>query len=296
MEDYLIRAITTNKEIRALAVNSTKTVEKARKIHETTPVATAALGRVMSGVLLMGSLVKSGEETSLSIRGDGPIKKILAEANQKGEVRGYVANPNLPLKLNKSKKLDVASAIGKGELVVRKNYFMKEPYEGKVKLISGRIGDDLSYYFTKSEQKPSSVGVGVLVDKDQTVKAAGGFLIQLLPEASDETIDKLEENIGKINSLSRLIEEGRSPEDLLDILLEGFDYRVMAEKNVEYKCSCNREQVKGVMISLGEDELRETLKEEGKVEIKCHFCKSKYEFNEKEVEEAIKNSNKKQEG
>ena len=296
MEDYLIRAITTNKEIRALAVNSTKTVEEARKIHETTPVATAALGRVMAGGLLMGSLVKSGEETSLSIRGDGPIKKILVESNQKGEVRGYVANPKLPLKLTNNKKLDVASAVGKGELVVRKNYFMKEPYEGRVNLISGKIGDDLSYYFTKSEQKPSSVGVGVLVDKDQSVKAAGGFLIQLLPEASEDTIDKLENNISNINSLSHLIEEGRSPEDLLDILLKGFDYRVMAEKGVEYKCSCNREQVKGVMVSLGEDELKETLAEEGKVEIRCHFCNSKYEFNEEEVEKAIKNNDKTQEG
>ena len=296
MEDYLIRAITTNKEIRALAVNSTKTVEEARKIHETTPVATAALGRVMAGGLLMGSLVKSGEETILSIRGDGPIKKILVESNQKGEVRGYVANPKLPLKLTNNKKLDVASAVGKGELVVRKNYFMKEPYEGRVNLISGKIGDDLSYYFTKSEQKPSSVGVGVLVDKDQSVKAAGGFLIQLLPEASEDTIDKLENNISNINSLSHLIEEGRSPEDLLDILLKGFDYRVMAEKGVEYKCSCNREQVKGVMVSLGEDELKETLAEEGKVEIRCHFCNSKYEFNEEEVEKAIKNNDKTQEG
>ena len=299
MDDYLIRVITTNKEIRALAVNSTKTVEKARTMHNTTPVATAALGRALSGGLLIGSLVKSGEQTSLSIRGDGPLKTILVESNQKGEVRGYVANPQVALQLNNLNKLDVASAIGNGELVIRKNYLMKEPYEGKVRLISGEIGDDLSYYFTKSEQTPSSVGVGVLVDTDQSVKAAGGFLIQLLPDASEETIDRLEENINKIDSLSRLIDKGTSPEDLLDILLEGFDYRVMAKKNVGFKCRCSREQVKGIMTSLGEKELKKTLEDEGKIEIRCHFCNNKYEFNENEVEEALKsndNSDKNQEG
>ena len=292
MEDYLIRVITTNKEIRALAVNSTQTVETARNMHNTSPVATAALGRALSGGLLIGSLVKSGEQTSLSIRGDGPLKKILVESNQKGEVRGYVANPQVALQLNDLNKLDVSSAIGNGELVIRKHYLMKEPYEGRVRLISGEIGDDLSYYFTKSEQTPSSVGVGVLVDTDQSVKAAGGFLIQLLPDASEETIDRLEENIKKIDSLSRLIDKGTSPEDLLDILLEGFDYRVMAKKDVGFTCRCSREQVKGIMTSLGEKELKKTLEDEGKIEIKCHFCNSKYEFNEKEVDEILKNNDR----
>ncbi|MGM0409650.1 MAG: Hsp33 family molecular chaperone HslO [Bacillota bacterium] len=294
MEDYLIRVMTTNKEIRALAVNATNTVEKARNLHNTTAVATAALGRGLAGGALISSLVKSGEETSLIIRGNGPLKKIVVEGNQKGEVRGYVGNPNVPLNLNNSKKLDIASAIGKGELVIRKNYFMKEPYEGRVKLISGEIGDDLSYYFTKSEQTPSSVGLGVLVDKDQSVKAAGGFIIQLLPDPSDETIDQLEENISKVNSLSKLIDKGKKPEGLLDILLEGFDYRVMAKKDVKFKCSCNREQIKAIMTSLGKKELKETLKQEGKVEIKCHFCNSKYQFDEKEVNKIIEEN--KQEG
>lgn len=284
MDDYLIRAITTNKEIRALAVRSTDTVEKARLYHKTTPVATAALGRTLSAGLLVGSLVKSGEETNIVINGDGPLKKIVVESNQHGEVRGYVANPNIALLKNRAGKLDVASAVGQGELIIRKNYFMKEPYEGRVSLVSGGIGDDLTYYFTKSEQTPSSVGVGVLVDKDQSVRAAGGFLIQLLPEASSETINRLEENLKNLDSLSGLIDQGKTPEELLDLLLAGFDYRVMARKDVGFKCGCSREKVESIMASLGEKELRETLDQEGEVEIRCHFCNKKYSFGRDEVE------------
>ncbi|GAB6100222.1 redox-regulated molecular chaperone HslO [Halanaerocella petrolearia] len=287
MNDYLVRAITTNKEIRALAVRSTEVVSAAQESHQTTPVATAALGRTLTAGLLMGSMVKSGDKIALRVIGDGPLGKIVVEGNQYGEVTGYVANPQIELMTNNQGKLDVAEAIGKGQLQVTKKMGLKDPYQGSVPLISGEIGDDLTYYFTKSEQTPSSVGLGVLVDTDLSVKAAGGFIIQLMPDASEDTIDKLEANLAEINSISRLIAEGLSPEELLKKLLDGFEFRVLAEKDVEFKCKCNREKTKDLLVSLGEGELEEILEEEGAVEINCHFCGQDYSFNEQEVDELL---------
>ncbi|MFW6000994.1 MAG: Hsp33 family molecular chaperone HslO [Halanaerobium sp.] len=292
MDDYLIRAITTNKELRALAVKSTEVVAEAQRRHQTTPVATAALGRVLSGALLTGSLVKSGEEILLKVEGNGPAGKIIAEANQEGDVRGYISNPNLEFYTNKDGKLDVARAVGGGELSLTKFMSMKEPYKGSVPLVSGEIGDDLTYYFTASEQIPSAVGLGVLVDKDLTVKAAGGFLIQLLPEASDETIQLLEDNLEKIKSVSALIEKGMSPEDILDKLLGDLEYRVVARKNVQFKCRCSRDRIHELIAGLGRDEIEETLNEQGKLEVKCHFCNQSYIFEKNEVEEILKELDK----
>jgi molecular chaperone Hsp33 len=292
MDDYLIRAITTNKELRALAVKSTEVVAEAQRRHQTTPVATAALGRVLSGALLTGSLVKSGEEILLKVEGNGPAGKIIAEANQEGDVRGYISNPDLEFYTTKDGKLDVARAVGSGELSLTKFMSMKEPYKGSVQLVSGEIGDDLTYYFTASEQIPSAVGLGVLVDKDLTVKAAGGFLIQLLPEASDETIQLLEDNLEKIKSVSALIEKGMSPEDILDKLLGELEYRVVARKNVRFKCRCSRDRSYELIAGLGRDEIEETLKEQGKLEVKCHFCNQSYTFEKNEVEEILKELDK----
>ncbi|GAB6138365.1 Hsp33 family molecular chaperone HslO [Halanaerobaculum tunisiense] len=289
MSNYLVRAMTTNKQIRALAVDSTRVVQEAHKSHQTTPVATAALGRTLTAGLLMGSMVKSGAEVILQITGDGPLKKIVVEGNQSGQVRGYVSNPQIDLLTNQAGKLDVAQAIGQGELQVTKNLHLKEPYQGSINLVSGEIGDDLTYYFTKSEQTPSSVGLGVLVNPDLSVQAAGGFIIQLLPEASEETIDKLEENLAEINSVSRLIEQGLSPEELLEKLLAGFDFKVLAQKDVEFECKCSREQTQELILSLGEEEVREVLEKEGEVEITCHFCGAAYSFNQEEVEEILAN-------
>lgn len=283
MKDYLVRVITTNKEIRALAVRSSKLVEKARKSHGTSPVATAALGRALSGAVLMGSMIKAGEETGLIIEGDGPLKRIVIESNQKGEVRGYVSNPNVEMMLNDRGKLDVAKAVGKGQLRVIKRKLLKEPYESSVPLISGEIGDDLTYYYTQSEQTPSAVGLGVLVDKDSSVIAAGGFIIQLLPGAKESTISCLEKNISKIKTISRLIEDGNKPEDLLDRLLKGFDYRVMARKDVIYKCKCDRERISTLIKSMGREEIEEIIEAEGKIEVRCHFCNKVYTFNEEDI-------------
>lgn len=287
MNDYLIRAITTNKEIRALAVKSTNVVREAQERHQTTPVATAALGRVITGALLTGSLVKSGDEIVLKIEGSGPAGKIVADANQEGEVRGYIKNPNLDLYQTDSGKLDVAKAVGAGELSLTKIMRMKEPYTGSVALVSGEIGEDLTYYFTASEQTPSAVGVGVLVDTDLSVKAAGGFIIQLLPDASEETIKMLEKNLENIKSVSQMIENGMTPEELLTELLGDMDYRIMARKDVQFKCRCSRERSYELLAGLGKKDIEELLSEEDKVEIRCHFCNKTYTFDSEEVEELL---------
>lgn len=283
MQDYLIRVLTTNKEIRALAVRSTRLVEKARQAHNTTPVATAALGRALSASLLMGSMIKGGEEISLIIEGDGPLGRIITEANQEGTVRGYVNNPQLPLLLNQEGKLDVAGAIGRGQLRVIKKKLLRESYESSVPLISGEIGDDLTYYYAQSEQTPSAVGLGVLVDRDHSVKAAGGFIIQLLPGAREETIEILEENLKDINSVSQLIEAGKKPEEILDLVLASFDYRIMERKEVEYICKCDRERIGVLLTSFPREELDDIIEKEGKVEVRCHFCNQIYEFTREDI-------------
>jgi molecular chaperone Hsp33 len=286
-QDYIIRAMTTNKEIRAVAVRSTDAVNDAQQAHQTTPVATAALGRALTGGLIVGNLVKSGMEISLDIIGDGPLKRIIVNANYKGEVRGYVSNPNIDFMKNEVGKLDVAKAVGKGYLIIKKDLGIREPYTGSVPLISGEIAEDLTYYFTKSEQTPSAVGLGVLVDTDLSVKAAGGFLIQLLPDASEETISRLEENLAEIKSISSLIEEGLTPEEILEKILDGFEFRVLEKADVKFQCKCNRDRIAALAASLGEEEIKEILEEQGKVEIRCHFCNQSYQFGEEDIEEIL---------
>jgi len=290
--------MTTNKEIRALAVNSTGVINAAQKAHNTTPVATAALGRALSATLMMGSMVKTGHETGLKIVGDGPLRSIIAEANHYGEVRGYVGNPNIEFMTNEEGKLDVAKAIGKGQLSVRKNFGLKEPYEGSVPLISGEIAEDITYYYTKSEQTPSAVGLGVLIDTDQSVKAAGGFIVQLLPEASEATIEQLEKNLAQIKSVSGLIDQGLSPEEILEEILEGFRFRILAEREVSYQCQCSRERTRNLLVSMGRKEIQEILEEEGQVEVKCHFCGGVYCYEKEEIDklfDKVKDINEKRE-
>jgi len=287
MDDYMIRALTKNKQIRALAVRSTNLVDKAQQLHKTTPVATAALGRALSAVAMMMSLEKSGKKIGLRIIGDGPLDRVIAEANQDGDVRGYVGNPQINLMINKKNKLDVKKAVGRGELYVRKMMGLKDPYESKIKLVSGEIGEDLTYYYTQSEQVPSSVGLGVLVDTDSTVKAAGGFIIQLLPETPDETITQLEQNLKNIGSVSRIIEEGNNPEELLDIVLEGFEYDITQVKEVEYKCNCSKEVGLEIVNTLSGEDIKQSLEEDGYVEITCHYCNSQYRYDEEYLKEHL---------
>ncbi len=290
MEDYMIRVLTENKQIRALAVRSTDLVEKARQTHKTTPVATAALGRALSAVSMMLALEKSGRKVGLRILGDGPLDRIITEANMDGQVKGFVGNPQIDLMLNEKNiksKLDVKKAIGNGELYVRKMTGLKDPYESKIQLISGEIGEDLTYYYTKSEQVPSSVGLGVLVDTDSSVKAAGGFIIQLLPETPEETISKLENNLNSLGSVSRLIETGKTPEELLDIVLKGFSYDITQVTEVEYSCNCSKEQSLEIVNTLNVDEIKDSLKEDGYVEVTCHYCNESYRYSEEFLKEHL---------
>jgi len=287
MDDYMIRVLTKNKQIRALAIRSTNLVNEAQKLHKMTPVATAALGRALSAVAMMMSLEKSGQKIGLRIMGKGPIDRIIAEANKNGEVRGYVGNPQINVMINDQNKLDVKKAIGNGELYVRKMMGLKEPYESKIKLVSGEIGEDLTYYYTQSEQVPSSVGLGVLVDTDASVKAAGGFIMQLLPETPEETIAQLEDNLKNIGSVSRLIEEGKTPEELLNIVLSGFEYDITQVKEVEYKCNCNKERGLEIVNTLSAEDIKKSLEEDGYVEITCHYCNSEYRYDEEYIKEHL---------
>ena len=287
MEDYMIRVLTKNKQIRALAVRSTNLVNKGQKLHQTTPVATAALGRALSAVSMMISLEKSGQKIGLRIIGNGPINRIIAEANMDGQVRGYVGNPQINIMINEQNKLDVKKAIGKGELYVRKMMGLKEPYESKIELVSGEIGEDLTYYYTKSEQVPTSVGLGVLVDTDSSVLAAGGFIIQLLPDTPDETISQLESNLKTIGSVSRIIEEGKKPEELLDIVLEGFESDITQVKEVEYKCNCDKERGLEIVNTLSGEDIKKSLEEDGYVEVTCHYCNSQYRYDEEYLKEHL---------
>lgn len=287
MEDYMIRVLTKNKQIRALAVRSTNLVNKGQKLHQTTPVATAALGRALSAVSMMISLEKSGQKIGLRIIGNGPINRIIAEANMDGQVRGYVGNPQINIMINEQNKLDVKKAIGKGELYVRKMMGLKEPYESKIELVSGEIGEDLTYYYTKSEQVPTSVGLGVLVDTDSSVLAAGGFIIQLLPDTPEETISQLESNLKTIGSVSRIIEEGKKPEELLDIVLEGFEYDITQVKEVEYKCNCDKERGLEIVNTLNGEDIKKSLEEDGYVEVTCHYCNSQYRYDEEYLKEHL---------
>lgn len=287
MEDKLIRVLTSNQEVRALAVKSTEVVAKAQELHQTSPVATAALGRTLTGGLLMANMELSGSEISLTIDGSGPLKKIMVHANQEGKVRGYVKNPQVDIEINEQGKLDVAQAIGAGQLTVEKDLGLKDPYRGEIALVSGEIAEDLTYYFTNSEQIPSSVGLGVLVDKDLSVQAAGGFVVQVLPEASDETIEQLENNIANLHEVSKIIDEGNGPQELLEIVLSGFDFEIIDEQEVEFECKCDRDRIEGLISGLGAEELRETINQEGQVEIRCQFCGRKYQFSETEVEEIL---------
>ncbi len=282
--DYLIRAITGDRQIRAIAVKTTGLVEEARMIQQTSPLASAALGRTLTGALMVASLLKSGKEISLLFQGDGPLEKIVAEADLNGSVRGYVKNPRANLPMDQEGKLAVSRGIGRGTLIVRKDLGLKEPYEGQVPLVSGEIGEDLTYYFTKSEQTPSSVGVGVLVNTDLSIAAAGGFLIQLFPEAEDDSVSRLEKNIEAIKSVSSLIKQGMSPEDLLSEVLEGLEFRIMESKKVQYSCRCSRERVAALLEGLDPEEIKQTLDEQGKIEVGCHFCNESYEFSAEDIE------------
>lgn len=289
MSDYIIRAIAANDQIRAFAAVTTETVETARKDHNTSPVATAALGRLLTAGAMMGVMMKGDKDIlTLQIKAGGPLKGITVTADSKGRVKGYVGNPDVCIPANSKGKLDVAGAVGVGFMNVIKDMGLKEPYIGQVALQTSEIAEDLTYYFATSEQVPSAVGLGVLMNKDNTVRQAGGFIVQLMPFAEESIIAKLEENVQKIQSVTSLLEEGHTPESLLEKVLEGFDVQINESIPTEFYCNCSKERVEKALISIGRKDLNEMIQEGKPVELNCHFCNSNYEFSVEELKEILR--------
>ncbi|HIV33954.1 MAG TPA: Hsp33 family molecular chaperone HslO [Candidatus Blautia intestinigallinarum] len=288
MSDYIVRGIAADGQIRAFAAVTTQTVETAREDHNTSPVATAALGRLLTAAGMMGAMMKGEKDVlTLQIKADGPLGGITVTADSQGNVKGYVGNPQVLLHANAKGKLDVAKAVGQGFLNVIKDMGLKEPYSGQTMLQTGEIAEDLTYYFATSEQVPSSVGLGVLMERDNTVRQAGGFIVQLMPFAQEETIAKLEANLSKITSVTALLDQGDGPEDLLRRLLGNLDLEITDHLPVRFHCSCSKERVEKALISIGSKELQEMIDEGKPVELNCHFCNTNYSFTVEELKKIL---------
>ena len=280
MSDYLVRATAADAQVRAFAVTARDTVETARAAHDTSPVMTAALGRLLCAGAMMGSMMKGEADIlTLQVQGDGPAGGLTVTADSRGRVKGYAVNPQVILPPNSQGKLDVGGAVGAGSLRVIKDLGLKEPYVGQTQLQTGEIAEDLTYYFAASEQVPSSVGLGVLMEKNNTVKQAGGFIVQLMPFAEGNVIEKLEANLSRIHSVTKLLEDGNSPEQILGILLEGMDMEILSDMPVEFYCNCSRERVAKALYSIGKKEMDEIIKDGEPIEVKCHFCNTAYQFS-----------------
>ena len=286
--DYIVRATAANHQLRAFAVSSRNIVEEARKIHNTSPVATAALGRLLTAGSMMGSMMKGEKDVlTLQIECGGPIGGITVTADSSANVKGYVNNPNVILPPNAQGKLDVSSALGPGFLNVIKDIGMREPYNGQTHLVSGEIAEDLTYYYATSEQTPSSVGLGVLLDKENFVRQAGGFIIQVMPDTEDEVIDKLEAKLNEVKSVTDMLEKGMTPEDILRYILGDMDVEILETIPTEYKCNCSRERVSRAIASIGKKDLQEMIDEGKPIEVNCQFCGSHYNFDTEQLKELI---------
>lgn len=288
MSDYLVRAMAADAQIRAFAVTSRDLVEEARSRHDLSPVVTAALGRLMTGACLMGSMLKGEQDVlTLQVSGDGPVRGMTVTADAKGNVKGYVQAPQAMMPPNAQGKLDVGGVIGKGYLTVIKDMGMKDPYASKVELQTGEIADDLTYYFAASEQVPSCVALGILMERNNTVKQAGGFIIQLMPFAQEEVIQKLEEKISGLKPVTTLLEEGNTPEQILSLILGDMGLEIMEKTPVQFLCGCTKERVEKVLYSLKKEDIKEMIAEGRDVELHCHFCNTDYVFTVDELKKMI---------
>lgn len=284
MSDYVVRATAANAQIRAFACTTRETVETARAAHNSSPVITAALGRLLSAGVMMGTMLGNEEDLlTLQVKGEGPVKGITVTADAKGHVKGYPIVPDVILPANAIGKLDVAGAVGPGTLTVIKDMGLKEPYSGQVELQTGEIAEDLTYYFAASEQVPSCVGLGVLMEKNNTVKQAGGFIVQLMPFAEEEVITKLEENVKSLKSVTTMLDEGKTPEEILGIVLDGMDVQVTDQSPAAFQCDCSKERVERALISIGRTELQGLIDEGKEVEVNCQFCGKQYHFPVEEL-------------
>lgn len=288
MSDYIVRATAANAQIRAFAATTREMVETARQIHDSSPVITAALGRLMTAGAMMGSMLKGETDVlTLQVRGDGPVGGLTVTADSHANVKGYAVNPQVILPANSVGKLDVGGAVGKGVLRVIKDMGLKEPYVGQTALQTGEIAEDLTYYFAASEQVPSTVGLGVLMNKNNTVKQAGGFIVQLMPFAEDEVIEKLEQNLQEISSVTGMLEAGDSPEDILNRLLKGIEPEILDTIPTAYHCDCHRERVARAIISIGKKDIGEMIEEGKPIEVTCQFCGKAYNFDVEELKEML---------
>lgn len=286
MADYIVRATAGDHQIRAFAATTRDLVEYARQAHNTSPVATAALGRLLTAGGMMGIMMKGEEDLlTIKIQGSGPIEGLTVTADSKGNVKGYAYNPGVMLPPNEFGKLDVGGAVGEGVLSVIQDIGLKEPYVGQTILVGGEIAEDLTYYYANSEQTPSSVALGVLMNKDNTVKQAGGFIIQLLPGASEEMIDLLEKRLGEIHSVTSLLEEGKTPEMILTHILGGLGLEILEQTPVNFTCNCDKTRVEKALISIGRTELEDMIEEGKSIEVNCHFCNKNYEFTVEDLKD-----------
>ncbi|MFD0591135.1 Hsp33 family molecular chaperone HslO [Paenibacillus sp. GCM10027627] len=293
IKDYLVRGTAWGGKIRVFAVRTTRLVEELRKRHDTLPTATAALGRTLSIGAMMGAMLKGKEKLTIQVKGDGPIGQVLVDANADGELRGYVDHPRAHHGSNEQGKLDVAGAVGTtGYVHVTKDLGLKEPYRGSVPIISGELGEDFTYYFAVSEQTPSAVGAGVLVDEDNSVLHAGGFIVQLMPGLTDAEITRLEGAIGAMPPVTTLLAQGESPEDLLKWVVGEEDLVIHDTLDVVFKCQCSTDRVEQTLISLGKEELEAIIREEGKAEVVCQFCNEAYTFERPQLEALVEQVSK----
>nr|WP_330394718.1 Hsp33 family molecular chaperone HslO [Lachnoclostridium sp. An131] len=288
MSDYIVRAAAADLQIRAFAITSKELVERARSIHNTSPVATAALGRLLSAGAMMGAMMKGENDLlTLQIKGDGPIGGITVTADSKARVKGYVNEPAVLIHANSKGKLDVAGAVGNGMLRVIKDLGLKEPYVGQTELQTGEIAEDLTYYFATSEQVPSSVGLGVLLNRDNTIRQAGGFIIQLMPFTGDKVIDELEKKLSEVSSVTALLDQGLTPEELLERLLGDFGLEITDTLPASYYCNCTRERVERAIVSIGSRDIREMIQENKPIEVKCQFCDQAYTFDVEDLKRIL---------
>ncbi|KPN96180.1 Hsp33 family molecular chaperone HslO [Lysinibacillus sp. ZYM-1] len=285
MKDYLVRGLGFNGQVRVFAARTTATVAEAQRRHDTWPVVSAALGRSMTAAVMMGAMLKGEEKITIKIEGNGPIGPMVIDSNAYGEVRGFVTNPHVHFDLNEHGKLDVRAGVGtEGALTIVKDIGLRDMFSGQTPIVSGEIAEDFTYYFATSEQVPSSVGLGVLVNPDNTILAAGGFILQLMPGCDEETINEIEQHLATIEPVSKMIEKGYTPEQILEAVLGNGHLKILDSMPVEFKCQCSKERFGAAILGLGIAEIKEMIKEDGSAEAQCHFCLERYHFSKEELE------------
>ena len=287
-KDYIVRASLANDSVRAFAISSTHLVAEARERHKTLPVVTAALGRLLSAGAMMGCMMKGDKDiVTVSLKGDGPAGYITVTADSHGHVKGFPGNPNVDIPRKYAGKLDVGAAVGRGLLTVSYDLGLKEPYSGQVEIQTGEVAEDLAYYFTVSEQLPSAVGLGVMVDTDSSVKHAGGFIVQLLPDAPEDVIELLEKKLANLEPVTTMMEQGMTPEEMLLRIFEGVDIEFTERYDVKFYCDCSKEKVKRALAAISDKDLQDIVNDDEDIEVKCFFCNTAYKFSIADIKDIL---------